>query len=264
MGRPRKKDLEITNSGENSSFLSSEGKENSLNVKWRDLVNESHLYINEVYYNKRGLPIPEDVSSAEDDGVIVRLTGLRDLARRHGFKSVNYRPLLLNDENCVMCCSITWEPTAYNNYREVVTEGIASGNKENLFGFAFKFKEANASNRAFARAVRDYFCIFSACEAELDESEAAKIAKSENAPSVSVRSLRSNNLLKKTVQKVLDYDTFEEFKQKYIRVNLERLSLDQSIQACTDYEDLTSEDCKLLIAELKKLKKEQDKESLAT
>lgn len=256
MGRPRKNKIEetIDNNCEKNKFefLNKDGERNYFKVKWRELIDESFLYINEGYYTRKEKPLPDDVSKAEDDGVIIRLSGLRDLASKHGYKSVNYEPLSLNDDGCVMRCRISWEPTTYNGYRDVVTEGIASVNKENTFGVAFKFKEANASNRAFARAVREYFCISSACEEELDKPDFTKENVTPSIKNARPRNLRSNKVLEKTVAAYLDVDTFLEFREKFIKPRLEALSLSDDILSCENYDDIPNDLCKKLTAEIRK------------
>lgn len=257
MGRPRKneiKEAEAIEDNKKFEFLNEKGKPNFFEIKWRELVDETFLYINENYYVRKEKSVPENVSSAEDDGVIIRLAGLRDLARRHGFKSTRYETLHFDNDNCVMRCRITWEPTSYNGYREVATEGIASANRENMFGIAFKFKEANASNRAFARAVREYFCISSACEEELDKPSLLK--EVDAAPTdIKPKNLRSNKVLEKTVSTFLDIDTFLEFREKYVKPNLELFCLDDTFFSYEKYEDIPSDLCKKLTAGIRKMKK---------
>lgn len=259
MARPRKIKVDevgmVKNEDGKFEFLSKDGTKNSLKVKWRDLVDESFLYINEGFYKRKEKSIPENISEAEDDGVIIRLIGLRDLANRHGYKSVNYELLSLDNDNCVMRCKIIWEPTSYNGYREVITEGIASANRDNIFGIAFKFKEANASNRAFARAVREYFCIFSVCEEELEKPDFEKGTDTSSAPAVRPTNLRSNKVLEKTVQTILDMDTFFEFREKFVKPRLELLALDDTFLSYEKYEEVPSDVCKKLTAEIRKSNK---------
>lgn len=260
MPRPRKdktSKVETTEEGK-FEFLTLDGKKNFVKTKWRELIDESFLYINENYYTTREKPIPENVSDAEDDGVIVRIIGLRDLTHRHGFKSITYQPSFIGNDSCVICCRITWEPTSYNNYREVITEGIASVNPDNAFGISLKFKEANASNRAFARAVRDYFCIFSVCEEELNKPDFLKNQDGSSKPTVRPGNLRSNRVLEKTVETLLDMDTFFEFKKRFALEKLEMLGLDESFSQYEKYEDIPADLCKKITAEIRKWKKSQD------
>lgn len=260
MPRPRKDKMGKVEAIEEGKFefLSLDRKKNFIKVKWRELIDESFLYVNENYYTTRGKDIPENISDAEDDGVVVRIIGLRDLAHRHGFKSITYRPSFIDNNSCVIRCKIVWEPTSYNNYREVITEGIASVNPDNAFGIGLKFKEANASNRAFARAVRDYFCIFSVCEEELNKPDILKNQGASSKPAVRPGNLRSNRVLEKTVSTLLDMDTFFEFKKRFVFENLEMLGLDESFSQYEKYEDIPADLCKKLTAEIRKWKKSKD------
>lgn len=224
---------------------------------WRSLINEKFLYINEGFYNKRGIAIPESVKDAEDDGVVVRLIGLKDLATRHGYTSISYEIPFTDESNCVAKCSIQWSPTPYNNMCGTTTEGVASSNKDNTHGFAVRFKEAIASNRAFARAVRDYFGIFSVCEEELDESSVKKEAEQIQSKSKTAKEIRANKSLEANVSKILQIDTIEEFLNCWVKPRIEQYGIDESVLFATSYESISSDICRKLNSVIQKEAKEK-------
>lgn len=226
--------------------------------KWRDCIDPSFLYINERYYTSRNKDIPQSVAEAEDDGVIVRLIGLRDLARRHGYKSISYRAFPCESGESVIGCRIDWSPSSYNGNREVATEGIASVNRDNIFGAGIRFKEANASNRAFARAVREYFCIFSVCEDELDKPDYTKGGEQNVPQVVKPSNQRSNKVLERSVSTYLDFDTFFEFKERFLKQKVQGGSLEEDVLMYESYEEIPTELCKKLTALVKKASKEKE------
>lgn len=244
-----------------SLFRDKDGNKTSFNVSdipWRKLIDPKFTYVNEQYFKDRNLELPVDKEGVDDDGLIVRLSGLKDLAIKHGYSLIQYKNISTDSENAVCKCFICWYPTAYNGYKYVRTVGIASANRDNLTTSALKYKESIASNRAFSRAVRDYFGIFSVSEEELDKTIPEKISSDIYQPngSISPKDLRSPLLLEKAAVDVFGVKSFSEFKEKLPSFILDDEILEES-KAWESYKDISSDRCKKLRKLIKDSKKEK-------
>lgn len=245
-----------------SLFKDVSGRKTSFNVEnvpWRKLIDPKFTYVNEQYFKDRNLELPANKEEVDDDGLIVRLSGLKDLAAKHGYDFIGYKNISTDSENVVYRCSIRWARTAYNGHKNVSTVGIASANRDNLTTSGFKYKESIASNRAFARAVRDYFGIFSVSEEELDKTIPEKICSEVYQPngSISPKDLRSPLLLEKAAIDVFGVKSFSEFKEKLSSFTSDHEILEES-KDWESYKDISSDRCKKLRKLIKDSKKEKN------
>jgi len=143
-------------------------------VDWRAMVKEDHLYANKEWFERRSKAIPTSIEGLKDHQLLIKLSGIKELAKLRGFRSVLYPVLESREGFAVAKCSILWIRNAENPY-EVTFEDVANAALFNTSGFGAKFLEPIAANRAFVRCVRNFLNVHIVGADEIDASGGAPI-----------------------------------------------------------------------------------------
>lgn len=138
-------------------------------IDWRKMIKSEFLYPNKEWFEKRNKPIPSSVEGLEDYQLLIKLGGIKELARLRGFTSVRYIPLILGDQHVSFKCEIKWIPNV-ENPEPIIFESIANATVFNTHDFGAKFLESFAENRAFIRCVRNFLNIHIVGGDEIDSS----------------------------------------------------------------------------------------------
>ena len=138
-------------------------------VDWRAMVSDDHLYPNKDWFESRQKQIPKSVEGLEDYQLLIKLSGIREIANIRGFKNVEYNVVESSASRAVVKCKITF----LENYEspETCFESIANATLDNTDNFARKFLESIAENRAFVRCVRAFLNIPIVGADEIDKSQ---------------------------------------------------------------------------------------------
>ena len=59
-------------------------------VNWRAMINSEHLYPNKEHFEMRKMPVPESIEGLEDNQLLIKLGGIKELLKLRGVKSVGY------------------------------------------------------------------------------------------------------------------------------------------------------------------------------
>ena len=138
-------------------------------VDWRAMIDPKHLYPNKGWFESRGEPMPRSPEGLADNQLLIKLSGIKELAKLRGFDAVTYDVIKCEKDHVAVKCRIHWVPNFesgtyyslkqgdddYFNSR-VSFEDIANATTENTSNFAQKFLETIAANRAFVRCVRNF------------------------------------------------------------------------------------------------------------
>jgi len=124
-------------------------------VDWRAIIPESFLFINKKKFEEAGKDVPTDIEGLDDSEVIIKLGGIKWLARVRGYESVSYEVVSADSQNVIVKCLINWIPNFENPIGSSYEE-IASCNAKNADSFHLQFAESIAANRAFVRCVRNF------------------------------------------------------------------------------------------------------------
>ena len=108
-----------------------------------------------------------DVSKLSDDKVLIRLAGIKDLAKLRGYKSITYKPMTVSLDIVAMICRIEWIGNFETNFEPIIFESMADATVNNTKSFAQNFLSTIAENRAFVRAVRNFLSIHIVGEDEM-------------------------------------------------------------------------------------------------
>lgn len=151
-------------------------------VNWRAMVNPAHLYPNKDWFNRRNQPIPETGEGLRDDQLLIKLAGIKEVAKLRGYSRVSFLFPKLEKDYVVATCNIDWITNfETTNPMEGVDDwnangfmDVANATYDNTDGFGQKFLETIAANRAFVRAVRNYLGIHIVGEDEIAKGNGAK------------------------------------------------------------------------------------------
>ena len=149
-------------------------KENG-NVDWRKCVSRENVYLNRNYWAKQGKDvtildereIEKLIDESPDEGLIIKLAGFREIARKRGVKETVFKLEDRVDGRSVVSCRMTLVPTTEEPY-ETVISGIAGVDDRNAGSWQVNFADSIASNRAEARCWRAALNIVSVADEELN------------------------------------------------------------------------------------------------
>jgi len=151
-------------------------------VDWRAMIDPKHLYPNKGWFESRGEPMPRSSDGLADHQLLIKLSGIKELAKLRGFDTVSYEVIKCEKDHVAVKCRIHWIPTfengAFYQHGEsdyfnarVGFEDIANATTENTSSFAQKFLETIAANRAFVRCVRNFLNVHIVGADEIDSSQ---------------------------------------------------------------------------------------------
>jgi hypothetical protein len=170
-------------------------------VNWRAMVNPAHLYPNKDWFARRNQTVPETADGLRDEQLLIKLGGIKEVAKLRGYSSVSFEFPKLERDYVVALCSVCWIPNFETNVNLMEDKwpdtpssmDVANATFENTDGFGQKFLETIAANRAFVRAVRNHLGIHIVGEDEIAKGNGAKAAASavEGSADVSPQSILS-------------------------------------------------------------------------
>jgi hypothetical protein len=118
----------------------------------------------------RKMPVPSSIEGLEDNQLLIKLGGIKELAKLRGFHNITYDITESSDSRVVVQCMIGWIENYESNGAQNFAS-IANATTHNTNGFAAKFLECIAENRAFVRAVRNFLGIHIVGADEIDSSK---------------------------------------------------------------------------------------------
>lgn len=140
-------------------------------VDWRSMIHDSHLFPNKGWFESRKKPCPKNIDGLGDHQLLIKLSGIKELARLRGFTSVNYNTIKCEQDHVAVCCKINFIGNYETNDESICFEDIANATLNNTSSFATKFLETIACNRSFVRCVRNFLNIHIVGDDEIDKSE---------------------------------------------------------------------------------------------
>jgi hypothetical protein len=200
-------------------------------VDWRALVSEEHLFPNKGYFELRKLPVPTDIEGLSDDQILIKLSGIKTVAKIRGFNSVKFTVEKAEKDYCVVRCAIDWIKN-FEHPDGLHYEEVANATVNNTSGFGEKFLETIGCNRSYVRAVRNSLNIFIVGSDEIDSSKNKAMA----APEEQEAALPSPQSALKKALKEIGVNSVETF-----RAYLSQLAKDK-VRDFPNYENWNSSD----------------------
>lgn len=224
-------------------------------VNWRAMVKPEHLYPNKDWFTLRGQPVPDSVEGLADNQLLIKLGGLKELAKLRGYNQVSYDVVKCERDYVVVKCKISWKALMAEKPSMIVLEDpcifedMANATLENTNDFCAKFLETIATNRAFVRCVRNYLGINIVGDDEIDKSK-NKTSVYENAES-SIVNITPQGLLKKLAKDKLGCDSFDDFKSYLRKLWQEETYKNEEAKVWNDFTAIPAKECRKLTSFIK-------------
>ena len=219
-------------------------------INWRAMVKPEYLYPNKDWFELRNKPVPESIEGLADNQLLIKLGGLKELAKVRGYNAVAYDVVRCDRDYVVVKCKISWKALMSEQPSMVILEDpccfedMANATLENTNDFCAKFLETIATNRAFVRCVRNYLGINIVGDDEIDKSK-NKVSSYEGAESTIVN-ITPQGLLKKLAKDKLGHESFEDFKTFLRKLWSEKLWQNENVSDWKDFADVPAKECRKL------------------
>jgi hypothetical protein len=176
-------------------------------VNWRSMIKDEHLFPNRSWFDLRKKDMPRTIDGLGDHQLLIKLSGIKELAKLRGFSDVSYETVKCEADHVAVICKVTFLPNYETGGKLVTFQDMANATLDNTSSFATKFLETIACNRAFVRCVRNFLNVHIVGDDEIDKSNNKPNNSSSSAPSLNPHSMVENLAKDK-----LNCSSFEEFK----------------------------------------------------
>jgi len=222
-------------------------------VNWRAMVDSKHLFPNKSWFEARNKPTPRSVEGLQDNQLLIKLAGIKELAKLRGYTSVRYNVIKCEKDHVAIKCEISWVPNFENPSQEsdylpasTQFEDVANATTENTSSFATKFLETIAANRAFVRCVRNFLNVHIVGDDEIDKSNG--LPQHPEADEVEpLKKLTPNGVLESLASTKLKCSSFNSFKDKLRELWTLELYRNDEAKNWQKYDDVPAKEARLLI-----------------
>lgn len=171
-------------------------------VNWRAMIKDEHLFPNRGWFESRGKDVPSSAEGLGDHQLLIKLSGIKELARLRGINHVAYFAEKCELDHVAVNCNVNFIGNYETGGAQVSFQDMANATLDNTSSFATKFLETIACNRAFVRCVRNFLNVHIVGDDEIDKSGKPPVTSKNPSP------LSPYGLLEK------QFGTFDEFKNK--------------------------------------------------
>lgn len=210
-------------------------------IDWRKMVEDEHLFPNAQAFN--GSP-PSSIDGVPDHKLLIKLSGIKELARLRGFTDVSYEVVKCELDHVAVICSINFIGNYETSGNPVWFQDMANATLDNTHDFGQSFLETMACNRSFVRAVRNFLNIHIVGADEIDKStknKSQKKEKSSSKPSLSPQSM---------LETAFD-ESFEDFKSDLRKLWAKDLYKNEDISNWQSFDDIPIKEARILIKLIK-------------
>ena len=211
-------------------------------VNWRAMINPEHLYPNKDWFEMRKMPMPSSVEGLDDSQLLIKLSGIKELAKLRGFHNVTYDITESSDSRVVVQCMINWIENYESSSFSQTFSSIANATTSNTNGFAAKFLECIAENRAFVRTVRNFLGIHIVGADEIDSSK--NKAPIEVATASVAKDISPQGILKEKAG--TDFESFKGCLRAWYKTGAYKHD-PEAIKTWDDFKDIPAKECRKLL-----------------
>ena len=223
-------------------------------VNWRAMVDSKHLFPNKSWFEARNKPAPRSVDGLQDNQLLIKLAGIKELAKLRGYNSVRYNVIKCEKDHVAIKCEISWVPNFENPSQEsdylpasTQFEDVANATTENTSSFATKFLETIAANRSFVRCVRNFLNVHIVGDDEIDKSNGLPQHPEADDPVEPLKKLTPNGVLESLASSKLKCVSFNDFKDKLRELWALELYRNDNAKNWQKYDDVPAKEARLLI-----------------
>jgi hypothetical protein len=212
-------------------------------VNWRSMIKDEHLFPNKSWFDLRKKDMPRSVVGLGDHQLLIKLSGIKELAKLRGFLDVSYDIVKCEQDHVAAVCKIKFLPNYETGNKAVEFQDMANATLNNTSSFATKFLETIACNRAFVRCVRNFLNVHIVGDDEIDKSN----NKSFSGQSNSSPSLTPHSMIENLAKEKLNCSSFEEFKV-YLRDWCKDVKYkNDSVKEWNDFSDIPATQARVLM-----------------
>ena len=213
-------------------------------VNWRAMIQEEHLFPNRSWFESRGKDLPPSITGLKDNQLLIKLSGIKELAKLRGFSNVNYAFKKCEEGHVAVTCGINFIPNYETAGEQVYFEDAANATLNNTSSFATKFLETIACNRAFVRAVRNFLNVHIVGDDEIDKSSINQQSPASFSPSLTPNGVLEN-----------EFDNFDTFKNHLRKLwqsatkdtNIDLINLLENAKDWKQFSDIPPKVARILI-----------------
>jgi len=223
-------------------------------VNWRAMVDPKHLFPNKSWFEARNKPVPKSIEGLQDNQLLIKLAGIKELAKLRGYNSVRYNVIKCEKDHVSIKCEISWIPNFENPSNEsdflpasTHFEDVANATTDNTSSFATKFLETIAANRAFVRCVRNFLNVHIVGDDEIDKSNGTPQHPETEEEVEPLKKLTPNGVLENLASSKLKCDTYTDFKDKLRELWTIGIYKNESAKDWATYDDIPAKEARLLI-----------------
>lgn len=178
-------------------------------INWRSMVGDGHLFPNRDWFKSRNQSMPSSVEGLKDHQLLIKLGGIKELARLRGFSRISYAVDKCDQDHVAVRCTMAFLPNYETGGEEVEFQDMANATVNNTSDFGQIFLETIACNRAFVRCVRNFLNVHIVGDDEINKSS----GKSKAVDSAISAMLTPSSILESNASSKLGCHSFEDFKQ---------------------------------------------------
>lgn len=217
-------------------------------INWRAMVKEEHLFPNKAWFDRFKKPIPKTIEGLKDHQLLIKLSGIKELARLRGFDSVSYESVVCEPEHVATKCRIKFIAN-YETQSSVTYEDMANASSRNCSDFAIKFLETISCNRSFVRAVRNFLNIHIVGMDEMDTSNPQSQETQTSTSSSSSLTIQSS--LEKNAKEILDCSDFKGFLDYLKTLKDSKTYLCKDVESWDSFASIPSKEARILLKIIK-------------
>ena len=175
-------------------------------VNWRAMIGDEHLFPNRDWFKNRNQDMPRSVEGLKDHQLLIKLGGIKELARLRGFSSVSYETVKCELDHVAVICKIVFTGNYETNGETVSFQDVANATVNNTSDFGQIFLQTIACNRAFVRCVRNFLNVHIVGDDEINKNNGVKKT------STTSSGLTPHSILSSAAESKLNCFSFDEFK----------------------------------------------------
>jgi hypothetical protein len=211
-------------------------------VNWRSMVKDEHLFPNKDWFKIRNQAMPSNVEGLKDHQLLIKLGGIKELARLRGFSNISYDTVKCDHDHVAVVCRISFIPNYETGGEEVIFEDMANATINNTSDFGQIFLETIACNRAFVRCVRNFLNVHIVGDDEINKNNGKS-----RTTLTSPQTLTPSGILEANAANKLNCSSFDDFKQVLRDWWRENLYKNEKASSWEDWGDIPPPEARVLL-----------------
>lgn len=211
-------------------------------VNWRSMIKDEHLFPNKSWFDLRKKDVPRSIEGLKDHQLLIKLSGIKELAKLRGFMDVQYDIVKCEMDHVAAICKMKFLPNYETGGQAVTFQDMANATLNNTSNFATKFLETIACNRAFVRCVRNFLNVHIVGDDEIDKSNLSTPQQNSQ-----LGSLTPYSMIESLAKDKLNCSNFEEFKFILRDYWKKGLYQNDSVKDWNDYSDIPPSESRILM-----------------